>query len=92
MKIENPSKLIVLLGQLLAETEKMNIGKIYIAIMSELKRIAFVETNNPFTEKVYKNLIELSIKDYIHSGRSEKSSAVIKDVIDVLETAEVTIS
>ena len=84
-----PSKLIDLLEQLLAETEKINIGKIYIAIIEETNSIHFVATN-PFSELVYKYLIRLSIKDYIHSSRSDASENVIRDVMRIIADAEVT--
>jgi hypothetical protein len=90
MKTEKPSKLIDLLNKLLAETEKMNIGKIYIAVVEETNRVTFAETpSNSFSDKVYKHLIQLSIKDFIHSGRSEASRNVIADVIEVIANAEI---
>lgn len=89
MKTEKPTELIELLQHLLAETEKMNVGKIYIAIMEEIKRITFAAPSGRFTELAYKHLIELSIKDYVHSGRSEKSSNVINDIIVILSEAGV---
>ena len=85
-----PSKLIELLERLLAETEKINIGKIYIAIIEETNSIRFVETSNPFSDLVYKYLIRLSIKDYIHSSRSDASANVIQDVIRIISDAEIT--
>ena len=89
MKTEKPTELIELLQHLLAETEKMNVGKIYIAIMEEIRRITFAAPSGRFTELAYKHLIELSIKDYVHSGRSEKSSNVINDIIVILSEAGV---
>lgn len=92
MKTEKPLKLIELLNQLLAETDKMNVGKIYIAIIEEMKKIIFVEgENNPDSNLIYKHLIQLSIKDFIHSGRSEASSEVVNDVIEVLSKSEIII-
>lgn len=89
MKTDKPLRLIELLGNLLAETDKINIGKIYIAIAEETRNITFTETGNPFSGLVYKHLIRLSIKDYIHSGRSEESSRVVNDVIDIVSEAEI---
>ena len=88
MKTEKPLKLIELLRNLLAETDKINIGKIYIAIADETRNITFIETGNPFSGLVYKHLIKLSIKDYIHSGRSEESKRVVNDVIEIVYEAE----
>jgi len=90
MSSQKPSQLIALLEQLLAETEKINIGKIYIAIVEETNRFTF-DSSNPFTESVYKNLIRLSIKDYIHSGHSQDSIRIIREVIDVISDANINI-
>jgi hypothetical protein len=91
MKTEKPLKLVELLKQLLAETDKMNIGQIYIAVAAETKRITFVERENtPYSNLVYKYLIQLSIKDFIHSGRSEASSKVVNDIINVISNADIT--
>ena len=90
MSSQKPSQLIALLEQLLAETEKINIGKIYIAIVEETNRFTF-DSGNPFTESVYKNLIRLSIKDYIHSGHSQDSIRIIREVIDVISDANINI-
>lgn len=88
MKTEKPLKLVGLLKNLLAETDKMNVGQIYIAIVAETKRIHFVETaNTPYSNLVYKHLVQLSIKDFIHSGRSEASGNVVRDVIKVISDA-----
>ncbi len=90
MKTGKPLKLVELLKQLLTETDKMNIGQIYIAVAAETKRITFVETpNTPYSNLVYKYLIQLSIKDFIHSGRSEASSKVVNDIIDVISNADI---
>ena len=89
METAKPTTLIALLKQLLAENGKMNVGKIYIAIMAEMRRITFVANSGHNTEVIYKHLIELSIKDYIHAGRSEKSSNVINDIIAMLSEVEV---
>jgi hypothetical protein len=89
MKTEKPVQLVTLLTQLLSETDKMNIGKIYIVVTEEMKRITFVSTNNPFSDLVYKHLIQLSIKDFIHSGRSEASAKVVSEVIQVIVEAEI---
>lgn len=89
MKAEKPVKLVTLLMQLLSETDKMNIGKIYIVIMEEMKHITFVSQNNPFSDLVYKHLIQLSIKDFIHSGRSEASAKVVSEVIQVIAEADI---
>ncbi len=86
--MQKPLQLIGLLEQLLAETEKINIGKIYIAIVEETNRFTF-DSSNPFTESVYKNLIRLSIKDYIHSGHSQDSIRIIREVIDVISDANI---
>lgn len=86
--MQKPLQLIQLLEQLLAETEKINIGKIYIAIVEETNRFTF-DSSNPFTESVYKNLIRLSIKDYIHSGHSQDSIRIIREVIDVISDANI---
>ena len=82
-----PVKLIDLLEQLLAETEKMNVGKKYIAAAEETNRITFAD---PQSELVYKHLIRLSMKDFIHSGRSAASVSVIRDVIGIISEAEIT--
>lgn len=90
MKSEKPLKLIELLQQFLAENDKINIGKIYIAIAEETNRIIFAETpTNPFSGLVYKHLIRLSIKDYIHSGHSEASVKVLEDVIEIISVAAI---
>ena len=89
MKTEKPEKLIALLKQLITETDKMNIGQIYIAVTQETKRITFVERQNAQSNLVYKHLIQLSIKDFIHSGRSEASNKVVNDVIEVISDAEI---
>ncbi|HLA55529.1 MAG TPA: hypothetical protein VK623_05495 [Flavobacterium sp.] len=90
MRTEKPLQLIALLKQLLAETDKMNVGKIYIAVAEETKRITFMEAQNaPYSNLVYKHLIQLSIKDFIHSGRSEASGKVVSDVIEIISNAEV---
>lgn len=89
MSTQKPLQLIGLLEQLLAETEKINIGKIYIAIVEETNRFTF-DSSNPFTESVYKNLIRLSIKDYIHSGHSLDSIRIIREVIDVISDATIS--
>lgn len=88
MRTEKPVKLVGLLEDLLAETQKMNIGGIYIAVTQEAKRITFAPTN-PFSELVYKHLIELSIKDFIHAGRNDASRKVLSDVIAVISEAEI---
>lgn len=90
MKTEKPTKLIALLNQLLAETDKMKVGQSYIAVIEEMKSITFAEsTGSPFSNLVYKHLVQLSIKDFIHAGRSEASANVVKDVIDVITSAEI---
>jgi len=89
MKTEKPLKLIALLKQLLAETDKMNIGKIYIAVAEETKSITFAEAQNAYPNLVYKHLIQLSIKDFIHSGRSQASGKVVEDVIEIISEAEI---
>ncbi|GEP52301.1 hypothetical protein FNO01nite_29730 [Flavobacterium noncentrifugens] len=90
MKTEKPTKLIQLLDDLISETEKINVGQIYIAVVEETNRIKFLETAaNPFSETVYKNLIRLSIKDFIHSGRAIDSIEVIREVMEVISQAEI---
>ena len=92
MKTGKPLRLIELLQQLLAETDKMNVGKIYIAIIGEMKKSTFAEgETNPDANLIYKHLIQLSIKDFIHSGRSEASSEVVHDVIKVLSKSEIVL-
>ena len=92
MKMGKPLRLIELLNQLLAETDKMNVGKIYISIIAEMKKITFAEgENNTDSNLIYKHLIQLSIKDFIHSGRSEASSEVVNDVIKVLSKSKIII-
>jgi hypothetical protein len=86
MKTEKPLKLIELLKQLLAETEKMNVGKVYISVVEEMKQIHFADA---FPDSIYKHLIQLSIKDFIHSGRSEASAKVVHDVIDFISHSEI---
>ncbi len=90
MKTEKPLRLVQLLQQLLAETDKMNVGKAYIAVTEELKRITFVEGQQAsFSDQIYKHLIQLSIKDFIHSGRSEASAGVVNDVIGCISKADI---
>lgn len=90
MKTEKPLKLIALLKQLLAETDKMKVGKSYIAVVEELNRITFAETpNTSFSDLICKHLIQLSIKDFIHAGRSEASAKVVNDVIEFVSEAEI---
>ena len=90
MKTEKPIQLVALLRQLLAETDKMKVGQSYIAVIEEMKRINFAdEANNPFSNFVYKHLIQLSIKDFIHAGRSEASAKVVNDVIEVIVNADI---
>jgi hypothetical protein len=68
----------------------MKVGQSYIAVIEEMKRITFAdEANNPFSNLVYKHLIQLAIKDFIHAGRSEASANVVKDVIGVIASAEI---
>jgi len=89
MKTEKPTKLIQLLDDLISETEKINVGQIYIAVVEETNRIKFATASNPFSETVYKNLIRLSIKDFIHSGRAIDSIEVIREVMEVISQAEI---
>ena len=90
MKTEKPLKLIALLHQLLVEADKMKVGKAYIAVVEELNRITFSETpNSSFSDLIYKHLIQLSIKDFIHAGRSEASAKVVHDVIEFVSKAEI---
>ena len=90
MKTEKPIQLVALLRQLLAETDKMKVGQSYIAVIEEMKRITFAdEANNPFSNLVYKHLIQLSIKDFIHAGRSEASAKVVNDVLEVIVNADI---
>jgi hypothetical protein len=90
MKTERPLKLIELLKQLLAETEKMNVGKVYISVVEEMNQIHFAGSQgNAFPDSIYKHLIQLSIKDFIHSGRSEASAKVVNDVIEFISHAEI---
>lgn len=90
MKTEKPLRLVELLGQLLAETDKMNVGKIYIAIAEENKSITYSESN-AFSGLVYKHLVNLAIKDFIHSGRSEASGNVLKDIMGILSNADIVV-
>lgn len=89
MKTQKPARLIQLLDDLISETEKINVGQIYIAVVEETNRIAFATTSNPFSETVYKHLIRLSIKDFIHSGRAIDSIEVIREVMAVISQAEI---
>lgn len=90
MKTEKPIKLVQLLHQLLAETDKMNVGKAYIAVIEELQRVTFVQAlHTPFSDLIYKHLIQLSIKDFIHAGRSEASTKVVNDVIACISQADI---
>lgn len=90
MKTEKPLVLIAALKQLLSENDKTKIGQAYIAVIEEMKSITFVEgENNHFSNLVYKHLIQLAIKDFIHAGRSEASATVVNDVIDVIAHAEI---
>lgn len=90
MNTGKPEKLVALLRRLLSESDKAQVGQAYIAVMDELKKTTFQENaNNPYSNLVYKHLIQLSIKDFIHAGRSEASSKVVSDVIQVIENAAV---
>ncbi|MBL0014351.1 MAG: hypothetical protein IPP30_11810 [Flavobacterium sp.] len=90
MNTDKPLLLITLLHQLLSETDKMKVGQAYIAVIEEMKRVSFVEGgNNPYPNMVYKHLIQLSIKDFIHAGRSEASAKVVNDVIEVISNADI---
>ena len=90
MNTDKPLLLITLLHQLLSETDKMKVGQAYIAVIEEMKRVSFVEGgNNPYPNMVYKHLIQLSIKDFIHTGRSEASAKVVNDVIEVISNADI---
>ena len=90
MKTEKPLQLIALLNQLLAETEKMNVGKVYIAVTEEMKQIDFAEIpGSPFSDLIGKHLVQLAIKDFIHSGRSEASAKVVNDVIGCISQLEI---
>ena len=90
MKTEKPIQLVALLKQLLAETDKMKVGQSYIAVIEEMHRVTFVEVgNNSYSNMVYKHLIQLSIKDFIHAGRSEASAKVVADVIEVISNADI---
>lgn len=90
MKKDHPTKLIGLLRQLLSENDKTKIGQAYIAVIEEMKRITFVEgEQNPFSNLAYKHLIQLSIKDFIHAGRSEASAKVVQDVMEIIAVAAI---
>lgn len=90
MNTEKPLVLITLLDQLLSETDKMKVGQAYIAVIEEMKRVSFVEgEDNPYSNMVYKHLIQLSIKDFIHAGRSEASAKVVADVITIISNADI---
>lgn len=90
MNTGKPVVLITLLHQLLSETDKMKVGQAYIAVIEEMKHISFIEgESNPYSNMVYKHLIQLSIKDFIHAGRSEASAKVVHDVIEVIATADI---
>lgn len=90
MNTEKPVVLVKLLHQLLSETDKMKVGQAYIAVIEEMKRISFVEAgNNPYSNLVYKHLIQLSIKDFIHAGRSEASAKVVCDVIEIIANTDI---
>jgi len=92
MKTEKPLKLAALLEQLITETEKINVGQIYIAVIEETNRVTFAESAScGFSESVYKNLIKLSIKDFVHSGRSLDSINVVREVIAVIEKADIVL-
>lgn len=90
MKTEKPLRLVELLRGLIAEMDKMQIGQVYIAVAEELKRVTFAETHgNQFNGVVYKNLVQLAMKDFIHSGRSLGSVKILNEVIEVLGEADV---
>ena len=92
MKTEKPKKLIELLNHLLIEKNKQTIGKIYIDIISETLKTEFLhDSNKPFLSLVYKNLIRLSIKDFIHTEQSEESKSTLKEVIDILNSTLIVI-
>lgn len=87
MQTEKPKKLIELLNSLLLETDKPTIGKIYVNIATETLKTEFThDTNKPFLGLIYKHLIRLSIKDFIHSEQSQESKNVLKEVIDILDS------
>ena len=90
METPKPKRLIELIHEFMAEQDKIQIGKRYIAIIEETQSIRFEEAGNNFAESVYKNLIRLAIKDYIHSGHSAESVRILNEVIDVISAAEVT--
>jgi len=91
MEKEKPTKLIELLQELMSETDKINIGKRYIAITEEVKAITFIDTNLAHSpELVYKHLIRLAIKDYIHSGHSQDSIKVLNDIMAIISDSEIS--
>ena len=90
MKTQNPVRLIELLKQLLAETDKMKVGKAYIAVIEELKNVTFdVTSDHLFSDSIYKHLVQLAIKDFIHAGRSEASAKVVNEVIAFISEAPI---
>lgn len=92
MATNKPTKLVQLLDNLISETEKINVGQIYIAVVEETNRIKFVSASNPFSETVYKHLIRLSIKDFIHSGRAIDSIEVVREVMEVISQADIDVA
>ena len=88
MSTSKPDNLIQLLLNLVEETDKPTIGKIYVDIATETLKTEFLhDSKNPFSGLVYKHLIRLSTKDFITSGQSLESKETIKEVIDILSSA-----
>lgn len=92
MTTEKPTTLIDLISELLAETDKHKIGRLYLKIVEEVMRIEFVHDSSlPFYGLVYKHFVRLAVKNFIDSGQSGESKDVLRDVIQVLENSSIVV-
>jgi hypothetical protein len=90
MNTSKPEKLIQLLSDIIVETDKPTIGKIYVDIAAETLKTEFLhDPQHPFIGIVYKHLIRLSIKDFVHSEQSAESKETVKEVIGILNSTSV---
>jgi hypothetical protein len=92
MITEKPLKLISLLQDILAETDKPTIGRIYIEIAKETMNTRFLENQETlFLDLIYRHLIRLSIKEYIDSNQSAESVKTIMETIDTISGSEIIV-
>jgi len=92
MKTSKPDQLISLLKQIVATDDKQTIGSLYIDIATETMNVRFVELpNQHFDSLIFKNLIRLALKAYVHEDRSKESIAYINDTIEILEKTDIYI-